>query len=867
MLKELVIPKKPQRDPAMDHERLYLQGLERARDLSKQLWTDYNVHDPGVTILEFLCYALTDLGYRSSMPIADLLASPEDNRANMQQQFFSAREILTAHPLTELDYRKLLIDLVGVKNAWIRPAPLRYYADILNKRLGHSDSGQPGVIDVDIRGLYEVRIDFMDGLRASQRAEVLAAAAEILHANRNLCEDFVGFTQVGKQDWIVCGEFELEPEADIAEVKAQILFQVQDYLAPAVANYSLDEMLEKRRADGSPCRAEDIFSGPRLNTGFIVDEELVAADLRSEVRLSDVINIVMDIPGVSAVRDIQINPRGLEGPLENKWVVAVADGKKALLHRDGSRLVFYKRNMPMAAREDEVDARLEALAADARAKLETDIGESLNFPIPLGRYRNPGTYYALQNHLPAIYGVGENGLPGGADADRVAQSRQLKAYLLFFEQLLADFLAQLAHLRDLFSTDPEKLRADFHQVVDSFVDWQLIYGGADDDDDDQRRKILHELLDALDDGARSLARRNRFLDHLIGRYAERFNEFAAIMYSSFGIGGEALVRYKCRFLRNYPALSSARGIGYNYSLDELGDIWNSHNVSGLERRLGYLLGIDNPTRRNLGDVAYDIYAEIDLTPGDEFRFRIRNRDDGDILLSSSRNFVTRDDARAEMRRAILYGTLPGNYRSKVGSNGKLYFTVVDNEERIVAARRQGFDDEAEMQQAIDEIMEYLRVNYSEEGLYLIENILLRPEQSDDPFLPICVDSNCDDCAEADPYSYRIHIILPAYGARFRDQDFRAYAERVIRAEVPAHILPKICWISKEDMAAVEKTYQDWIKLKCGRTRAGRRQKIQRFIDALNSAKNVYPVERLHECDGEQREKFVLGRKALGSFEP
>ncbi len=83
MLKELVIPKKPQRDPAMDHERLYLQGLERARDLSKQLWTDYNVHDPGVTILEFLCYALTDLGYRSSMPIADLLASPEDNRANM----------------------------------------------------------------------------------------------------------------------------------------------------------------------------------------------------------------------------------------------------------------------------------------------------------------------------------------------------------------------------------------------------------------------------------------------------------------------------------------------------------------------------------------------------------------------------------------------------------------------------------------------------------------------------------------------------------------------------------------------------------------------------------------------------------------
>jgi len=313
-------------------------------------------------------------------------------------------------------------------------------------------------------------------------------------------------------------------------------------------------------------------------------------------------------------------------------------------------------------------------------------------------------------------------------------------------------------------------------------------------------------------------------------------------------------------------ISAERGIAYNYSLGELTDIWNSDNISGLEKRLARLLGIDNASRRNLGDVAYDIYAEIDATPGDEFRFRIRNRVDGDILLSSSRNFVTRDDARAEMRRAILYGSQPGSYRSKVGTNGKHYFNVVDDSEHILAARRQGFDDAAEMQQAIDEVIEYLRVNYSEEGMYLVENILLRPEQPGDPFLPICVDANCEDCAEADPYSYRIQIILPAYGLRFRDQDYRDYAERLIRAEVPAHILPKICWINKEDMAVVEKAYQDWLKLKSGRATGNRKPKIQRFINALTSVKNVYPVERLHECDGEEREKFVLGRKALGSFE-
>ncbi|HEY5738523.1 MAG TPA: diguanylate cyclase, partial [Gammaproteobacteria bacterium] len=668
------------------------------------------------------------------------------------------------------------------------------------------DSGNPGVVEVGIKGLYEVRLDFMDGLRAAERAEVLAAAEEVLQANRNLCEDFVGFTEVASEDWLICGEFDLEADVEIAEVKAQILFQVQDYLAPAVANYSLEEMLRKRKADGSPYRSEDIFNGPRLKTGFIVDEELSDADLRSEVRLSDIISIVMDIRGVIAVRDLQVNPHSHSGPLQNKWVVKVADGARAHLRMADSRLVFYKRDMPMAARDDAVEARFDALVAEARAKLETDISDQLDLPMPLGRYRNPQAYYAFQNHLPLVYGIGEAGLPANAGPERIAQARQLKAYLLFFEQLLADFLSQLGHLRELLSTAPDLLHADFRQLVDSFVDWQLIYGGAEGADENERRQIVGQLIDALGDGGHSLERRNRFLDHLIARYAEQFDELANIMYSSFGVGPQVLARYKCKFLDNYPVISAERGLAYNYGLDEPADIWNSDNISGLEKRLARLLGIDNPSRRNLGDVAYDIYAEIDATPGDEFRFRIRNRDDGDILLSSSRNFVTRDQARAEMRRAIVYGSQPVNYRSKVGSNGKHYFNVVDDSEHILASRRQGFDDEAQLQQAIDEVIEYLRVNYSEEGMYLIENILLRPEQTDDPFLPICVDANCEDCAEADPYSYRIQIILPAYGVRFRDQEYRAYAERLIRAEVPAHILPKICWISKQDMAVVEKAY-------------------------------------------------------------
>jgi hypothetical protein len=138
-------------------------------------------------------------------------------------------------------------------------------------------------------------------------------------------------------------------------------------------------------------------------------------------------------------------------------------------------------------------------------------------------------------------------------------------------------------------------------------------------------------------------------------------------------------------------------------------------------------------------------------------------------------------------------------------------------------------------------------------------------------LTACMVPDCDDCAEADPYSYRIQIVLPAFGARFGNMDFRNYAEQVIRAEVPAHILPKICWLDEESMGTFESAYQDWLKLKSKklkseRTDGDRIGKIKRLIRRMEEVKNVYPAERLHECvEGDKRPKFIVGRKALGSI--
>src|SRR5262245_923901 len=106
MLSAPTIPKTRTAEPALDQEQLYAVGLGHVQRLAGRIWTDYNVHDPGVTTLELLSYALTDLSYRATFPVQDLLASESDNANEMKKHFFTARQILPNRPLTVLDYRK-----------------------------------------------------------------------------------------------------------------------------------------------------------------------------------------------------------------------------------------------------------------------------------------------------------------------------------------------------------------------------------------------------------------------------------------------------------------------------------------------------------------------------------------------------------------------------------------------------------------------------------------------------------------------------------------------------------------------------------------------------------------------------------------
>ena len=165
------IAKLPVLEPAEDFYRLRREGIGFIEQMGSAQWTDYNTHDPGITTLEALCYAITDLAYRTGWDIKDILspetASSGPDQPYPNQAFFTARDILTVNPATSDDFRRLLIDLQKVRNAWVFckecACDVSYYAwcdkDELLLSYGQPANVTPAPQEVWPHGLYEALLE------------------------------------------------------------------------------------------------------------------------------------------------------------------------------------------------------------------------------------------------------------------------------------------------------------------------------------------------------------------------------------------------------------------------------------------------------------------------------------------------------------------------------------------------------------------------------------------------------------------------------------------------------------------------------------------------------------------------------------
>lgn len=105
---------------SQDYNFLREEGLKIIREVAGASWTDHNIHDPGITMLEAICYSLTEVGLRTGMDMSDLLTSGEQFTG---QEFFTASQVLPVAPVSSIDFQKVILDHPLVSNSWVSKLP------------------------------------------------------------------------------------------------------------------------------------------------------------------------------------------------------------------------------------------------------------------------------------------------------------------------------------------------------------------------------------------------------------------------------------------------------------------------------------------------------------------------------------------------------------------------------------------------------------------------------------------------------------------------------------------------------------------------------------------------------------------------
>lgn len=445
----------------LDFEKLRREGLEHIGNLSGKIWTDHNVHDPGVTILEVLVYALMDLGYKTNLPFEDLIAL--QNNDDQEDNFLTPLEVLTINPVTITDYRKLLLEIRGVRNAWLEPATRQEIDLFLNANnntlycasdsvgLTRSSEVQKGQFGYQIclNGLYKIYIEKDSDIitNTTQLERLKLEVKEHLGQHRNLCEDFIDDIEVLTPLEVgICVEVEIHVDVNAENVYTTILQSIRNYVQPEIKYYTLEELLDK----GKPI--DDIFAGRPYSTnsfGFIDTEEIESFDRREKIYLSDLYDVILRIDGVRKIKNLHIKS-DLGTYQDSQWEFLIPEMHVPVFSIDKTCIDIYNTQGSLS-----VDTSRILRAVSLSKQFEMPL-ENLNTNIPLGSAKEDlEDYFSIQNDFPVVYGIGEDGLPDRATLLRKTQALQLKGYLMFYDQILANYTSQLTNIRSVFSLKPE----------------------------------------------------------------------------------------------------------------------------------------------------------------------------------------------------------------------------------------------------------------------------------------------------------------------------------------------------------------------------------------------------------------------------
>ena len=822
-----------QSSASTDYERLRTQSIGRLQDISGSIWTDYNEHDPGVTMLEALCYLITELFQRTDIPIADLLTDANGNMQTESNALYSAADILHNDPLTPADYRKMIIDSVEeVNNAWVLP-------DYLS---GTATDDRTG-----IAGLYNIYADLhkIDSPPATVR-QVMKKIENVVNSCRNVGEKFHEPVNLEHSPVTLKTNIYLIENADPEQILAQIIVDIEAFFRPGIQFRNYQEMVAMGLA------TDEIFNGPRLTHGFISDDQLV--DKSSVFYPEYLFKLITSYKQVSSV-SVSLWPDQAE---------KIDIGPDQILYLDvpGSirpdNLTIYVNRVKYSFNPNIILSNYYKLKGDThRPRRYIPEEQKLNIPAITGtQYPQAELYYSIQNEFPLIYGIGNERLSPKATEARKAQALQLKAYLLLFEQLLSDFMKQASELGNVFSINKQTQTfffqplysvPDVHPLLAGFRGRATeIYNTGQSDqylrhsrelEDDKSNDYITGLAGIYDAADLFDGRRNAFLDHLLARFNFSLYSFSPEGNPDIARLMDDDITIKESLLQNIKDITASRGSIASPNISQGGDLNVDH--FGVEQILRILSGLDHQKFENM---KLDNFELIFPKRGEAKEVILRMNEGGKKVHIDLSNIEIHDLCQAGMSKQ--------SYRVyQKDGHEEIYLRFNHNN---VLVYTQPEHSQLTADTIISRLMgDFLKVYLQYENMFFVEHINLlpafdkarftwvntadpafaKPEQmayteilqsiKDHFSLPeipwpkirILVSTGQEGLVSQYFYSSRVSIFLPQKavnpsGADFLENylPFVKYFHFLVTTNFPAHVAVNVFWLDEDEYSDFQKLY-------------------------------------------------------------
>jgi hypothetical protein len=440
--------------PPLTFEALRQAGIAHAQEASSERWTDYNLHDPGVTLLEQTSFALTELAYRSDIDLRDLLTGPDGVLDFDGLGLFAPDAVLRSAPVTRADLETCL-------------GSVREAACVHLKGVGR-------------QGLLAARVIPQEGF--SDQVAV-AAVARAFAANRPLCTDLAGIEAARAVRVRLSGRIVVGRRALPERVAAEVWLRVGLILRGTPLGERSD--VEARGATRSDVAEEPMrYEGVAPLQGAVGRSVHIAA-LRLVPDLEEIQSLDLTTETGEVLPDFRL-PDGdsypaLIPPGEKDGMTVLQDGVAVML--DHARL------------EQEINRlRAEFLASEA------NLLDPADWAKPKSGQPRRFDHVSVNATLPAIYAF----RPGSPEA------LQLAGYRSLIDALLGAMTADLDQLPRFLSADGAQRVSHWPHLPQSgreagLIPWQDGWTEvfAQHDRRQDRRANVLDLLEALQGEAMS----------------------------------------------------------------------------------------------------------------------------------------------------------------------------------------------------------------------------------------------------------------------------------------------------------------------------------------------------------------------------